>query len=356
MSKSLPPRPNLDHLRRQAKDLLAALAAGEAQAVETFRQHLPAAEKLKPAEIRKAGFRLADAQAAVARQSGFANWPRLARHVEQLRALEGTWEFAKLEIDGQVMPPGYAATARLLINGDRFRTESPEATYEGIFNIDVEAEPHRISIEFVAGPEAGNWNYGIFRLDGDELTLCLDMQGKPHPAEFATSPGSGRAFEVLRRVSKDRPARVDGGQRTAAKPTAVAPTASAAEFAYTPSPLLTRLQGEWSAVKVVRDGQALPAMMLRTGLRSARENEIKISFGGQVMIHALVRLDETADPIAVDYLNQAGPTKGQVQHGIFKWDGEDACFCMAAAGQPRPTELESPAGAGRTLSQWRRKQ
>ena len=44
----------------------------------------------------------------------------------------------------------------MLIDGDRFRTESPEATYEGVFNIDVEADPHDIDIEFVEGPEAGN--------------------------------------------------------------------------------------------------------------------------------------------------------------------------------------------------------
>ena len=43
--------------------------------------------------------------------------------------------------------------------------------------------------------------------------------------------------------------------------------------------------------------------MLATGCRSAKDNEVKISFGGQVMIHALVRIDERTDPIQVDYFN-----------------------------------------------------
>ena len=43
----------------------------------------------------------------------------------------------------------------MMIDGDRFRMESPEATYEGIFTIDVEADPAQIDIEFVEGPEAG---------------------------------------------------------------------------------------------------------------------------------------------------------------------------------------------------------
>ena len=80
---------------------------------------------------------------------------------------------------------GMLDSAQILIDGDRFRTESPEATYEGIFNINVEAEPHEIDIEFVEGPEAGNWNFGIFRLDGDQLELCLDLNGKPRPSRVS---------------------------------------------------------------------------------------------------------------------------------------------------------------------------
>jgi hypothetical protein len=44
----------------------------------------------------------------------------------------------------------------VLIDGDRFRTESPDATYEGVFNINVESQPHEIDVEFVAGPHCAN--------------------------------------------------------------------------------------------------------------------------------------------------------------------------------------------------------
>ena len=63
-------------------------------------------------------------------------------------------------------------------------------------------------------------------------------------------------------------------------------------------------------MKIIRDGQALPSMMLRTGLRVATKNEIAISFRGRMMIHALVRIDESTDPVHVDYYNQ-GRMRGQ---------------------------------------------
>ena len=353
MAKHLPARPNLDHLRRQAKVLLAALAAREPAAVATILKHLPSAQGLTAAQVLATSFRLADAQSAIARQSGFAGWPHLARHVEQLRALEGSWSFARLEVDGSVFPAGALSASRVLIDGDRFRTESPEATYEGIFNLNVEAQPHEIDIEFIAGPEAGKWNYGIFRLAGDQLELCLDLNGKPRPATFGTSTGSGHACETLTRTSASRPAAVDGG--TAPAPQPAPPAADRTGFDFVDSPTITKLQGQWSAVKIVRDGQELPAMMLRTGLRTAVKNELKISFGGQTMIDALVRITEGPEPLHVDYCNVGGACPGTMQHGLMQWRGDEACFCMAAPGQPRPDDFTCAPGSQRTFSQWRRK-
>lgn len=354
MAKKLPPRPNLDHLRRQAKSLLSSLESGDPEAVSTILTHLPAAAGLTVGQVRHRSFRLADALSAVARKTGFASWPQLARHVEQLRALEGTWAFASLEVDGNVMPPAMMGSSRILIDGDRFRTESPEATYEGVFNIHVEARPQEIDIEFVAGPEAGNWNFGIFSLEGDQLDICLNLNGKPRPTEFCTSPGSDHAYERLTRRSLSRPEDVTGGT-PAVSPSPLAVQDSAA-FEFIASPTLTRLQGDWKAIKVAHNGQELPAMMLTTGLRSANQNEVKVTFGGQLMIHALVRINESADPIQIDYYNLRGPAKGTVQHGIMQWVGEDACFNMAAAGQPRPTDFTCAVGSTRTLSHWRPKQ
>src|SRR5262245_9174006 len=204
VAKNLSPRPHLDHLRRQARALLAALASGDPKAAATILNHLPAAQGMTAGQVRQMPLRLADAQLAIARKTGFASWPQLARHVQELRALEGTWAFARLEIEGNAMPSAMLEASRVLIDGDRFRTDSPEATYEGIFNINVEAQPHEIDIEFVSGPEAGRWNFGIFRLDGDQLELCLDLNGKPRPTEFRTTPGSGQACETLVRTSGSR--------------------------------------------------------------------------------------------------------------------------------------------------------
>ena len=74
MSTSLPERPDLDQLRRQAKELRDAARRGDPGAVERFARHHPSAP---PGVVT-----LAAAQLVIARELGFASWPQLKAAVE----------------------------------------------------------------------------------------------------------------------------------------------------------------------------------------------------------------------------------------------------------------------------------
>lgn len=356
MTKKLPARPNLEHLRSQAKTLLAQLRDGDDAAARVFITYLPEAKRLTPTQVRAAGYRLADAQTAVAHKNGFAEWPGLARYVERLRSLEGTWAFRSLEVDGDKMPAAAAGDSRLLIDGDRFRMESPEANYEGIFDIDIDRTPHTIDIDFVDGPEAGNRSEGIFELDGDRLTICLGFTGVTRPASFKTTRGSGHALEHFNRADRARPAGVDGGTPPPKEPApATASATDAAAFTDEMTPTLRTLQGEWLPTELVTEGQPLAANMLAYGSRTFTGTETKVVFGGQTMLHAKMRINETTSPIEVDYLNVSGPKRGTISLGSLEWHGDEVVFCMGAPGAPRASDFACAKSSGRTLSRWKRK-
>lgn len=75
MSRSLPDRPNLDQLRRRAKELRDAARAGEPSALNRFASHLAAPS-------RGEAVSLAAAQVVIAREHGFVSWPRLKAAVD----------------------------------------------------------------------------------------------------------------------------------------------------------------------------------------------------------------------------------------------------------------------------------
>lgn len=77
-----PARLNLEHLKKQAKDLLRLYRQRAPEAFARFRGALPAAAGRSDDDIASLGLRLHDAQSCVARDHGFASWPDLRRYVE----------------------------------------------------------------------------------------------------------------------------------------------------------------------------------------------------------------------------------------------------------------------------------
>jgi len=73
-ARHLPERPDLDQLKRQAKELLAGFAARESGAVAEVVQYYPGA----PLDT----FALHAAQLVLARAYGFDSWPKLKARVD----------------------------------------------------------------------------------------------------------------------------------------------------------------------------------------------------------------------------------------------------------------------------------
>jgi hypothetical protein len=83
MKRQLPSGPNLDQLKHQARDLLNAHRAGDEDAVRRIRASHPRLSQASEADVRSARFTLSGAQLVIAREYGFASWPKLKQHVEK---------------------------------------------------------------------------------------------------------------------------------------------------------------------------------------------------------------------------------------------------------------------------------
>jgi hypothetical protein len=79
---SLPNKPDLEHLKDDAKAVRDGVRSGSDEAVALVREHHPRLGGLTAGSPEATAFRLADAQLALARRYGFRSWPRLRRHVE----------------------------------------------------------------------------------------------------------------------------------------------------------------------------------------------------------------------------------------------------------------------------------
>jgi hypothetical protein len=83
MRRELPSHPHIEHLKKQAKDLLEAHAQGEAEALMRFAESLPSLSGRTPGEVAASRVALHDAQSVVAREYGFRSWNELRAEVER---------------------------------------------------------------------------------------------------------------------------------------------------------------------------------------------------------------------------------------------------------------------------------
>lgn len=97
---------NLEQQRRRAKDLLKALRSGQPDALDRLTAHAGITDPASDA------LRLADAQLVIARENGFASWPKLKAHCDRLQ------ESRRQREAGRLTPPDTEDAVHLRCGSD----------------------------------------------------------------------------------------------------------------------------------------------------------------------------------------------------------------------------------------------
>lgn len=123
----LPPRPNLEQYKKQAKDLVRLLKSGDAEAVRRVRRFHPHFSRT-PESAARSGlkartlFVLADAQLILAREHGFDSWPKFAKHIAALNQKDSP--VPAFELAADAIASGDVPTLRRLLH------ENPRLIHE----------------------------------------------------------------------------------------------------------------------------------------------------------------------------------------------------------------------------------
>jgi uncharacterized protein (TIGR03067 family) len=115
---------------------------------------------------------------------------------ELLKPFQGTWASSGEGID-----------ATWTFDGDKIKASVAGMEYTCKAKIDKNAKPHAsIDLTVVDGPEEakGKLSKGIYKLDGEKLTLCVALPGKEdRPKDFAQVDDEAYLFELKKEKKKD---------------------------------------------------------------------------------------------------------------------------------------------------------
>jgi uncharacterized protein (TIGR03067 family) len=121
---------------------------------------------------------------------------------KDLEGMQGDWAAESMERDGMKLPDDDARAFFRTVKGNSYTVHRySKQISAGTFRLDASKTPR--TIDFIPSvPAKGKPILGIYRLEGDTLTLCYSAPGKPRPREFSAKEGTGNTLAVWVREKK----------------------------------------------------------------------------------------------------------------------------------------------------------
>lgn len=259
----LPERPDLEHLRNQAKALLCAYRDKDPEAVGRFRA-LP----LRPGVAPK----LADAQRLVAREYGFPSWAKFKAHVlARVEPEENLHQLVKAAFDADDAPALRRLIARhpelkAMVNEPVFPFDSPPINWartRAMLDVLLEAGAD-------INARSRWWAGGFGILDGAPPDLAAYAMERGAIVTIHAAARLGM-FDKLRELISTDPSLVSARGGDGQTPLHVASSVEIAEYLLDHGADINALDVDHEATPaqyLVRDHQDIVRMLIRRGCRT----------------------------------------------------------------------------------------
>ena len=121
---------------------------------------------------------------------------------DDLKKLEGNWQFTTWVSNGTDLPQEQLEICKWSVKGDKYNFEmGGENKEEGTIKLDPAKKPATIDLDIKEGNDKGKAQPGIYKIEGDTVTICLARPGaKDRPTEFSGKGEDGHILITMKRM------------------------------------------------------------------------------------------------------------------------------------------------------------
>ena len=112
-----------------------------------------------------------------------------------LAALKGTWKVESAVREGEARPAADLEKVKLKVDGESFTINEDGRDMPAKIKVDSTKKPAEIDLT----PDKQETAKGIYKLEGDKLTICLSKPGTDRPKDFKSEAGSGTFLVVFKK-------------------------------------------------------------------------------------------------------------------------------------------------------------
>lgn len=124
---------------------------------------------------------------------------------KELKALQGKWKAVALEAGGMPLPKETVPDFMFTIGADGKSTGTmAKSEYSATITVDPKKSPKTMDNAHESGAQKGKKQYGVYKLEGDKLTVCITAPGaaeSDRPKSFDTKDTRNVVF-VFERVKE----------------------------------------------------------------------------------------------------------------------------------------------------------
>jgi uncharacterized protein (TIGR03067 family) len=124
---------------------------------------------------------------------------------KELKALQGTWKVVALEAGGKPLPKDAIPDFTFIIGADGKSTgKMAKSEYTATITVNPKKAPKTMDNVHESGAQKGKKQYGVYKLEGDKLTVCMTPPGREEgdrPKDFNTK-GTSNVLFIFERDEK----------------------------------------------------------------------------------------------------------------------------------------------------------